>query len=288
MTSEGNTRSDTVPAVSDAPTADVKATDALVTQALGTYLSIVDSVDPELVEGLYVIGSYALGDWVPGASDIDVVVVTAEPATDEDFGTLRTAHALLSERLPRPCIDGPYLAWGDLVVEPATGLHRPWSLDGELHHDGDCFEINPITWYTLSTYGLTVRGPAAETLGVPTDVDARIRFVVDNLQSYWASVADDVEAACARSPEAMFNGPSFVWCALGALRLHYTAFTGDVTSKRGAGVHGLQSVPPRLRPAIEQAMAMREAGEVGEAPRALMLDTAEIIRWVIDDVAAGM
>jgi hypothetical protein len=68
------------------------------------------------------------------------------------------------------------------------------------------------------------------------------------------------------------------------LRLHYTAFTGDVTSKRGAGVHGLQSVPAVLQPAIEQAMAMREAGEVGEAPRALMLDTAAIIRWVIEDV----
>jgi hypothetical protein len=279
MTSEGNTHSVTVPSVSDAPTPDVT-----VTEALGTYLSIVDSVDPELVEGLYVVGSYALGDWVPGASDIDVVVVTAEPATDEDFGTLRTAHALLSERLPRPFIDGPYLAWGDLVVEPATGLHRPWTLDGELHHDGECFEISPVTWYTLSTYGLTVRGPAAETLGIPTDVDARIRFVVDNLQSYWASVADDVEAACERSPDATFNGPSFVWCALGALRLHYTAFTGDVTSKRGAGVHGLGSAPTVLHPAIEHAMAMREAGEVGEAPRALMLDTAAIIRWVIEDV----
>jgi hypothetical protein len=280
MTSEGNTRSDTVLAVSDAPAPDV-----IVTEVLGAYLSIIDSVDPDLVEGLYVVGSYALGDWVPGASDIDVVVVTAEPATDEDFGAMRTAHALLTERMPRPFVDGPYLAWGDLVVEPATGLHRPWSLDGELHHDGDCFEISPITWYTLAKYGLTVRGPAAETLGIPTDIDARIRFVVDNLQSYWASVADDVQAACERSPEATFNGPSFVWCALGALRLHYTAFTGDVTSKRGAGVHGLQSVPVILHPAIEQAMAMREAGEVGEAPRALMLDTAAIIRWVIDDVA---
>ena len=278
MTSEGNTRSVTVAAVN---------ADAAVTDALGTYLSIVDSVDPELIEGLYVVGSYALGDWVAGASDIDVVVVTAEPATDEDFGTLRTAHALLDERLPRPFIDGPYLAWGDLVVEPATGLHRPWTLDGELHHDGDCFEINPITWYTLARYGLTVRGPSADTLEIPTDVDARIRFVVDNLQSYWMSVADQVTAACEHSADAMFNGPSFVWCALGALRLHYTAFTGDVTSKRRAGEYGLQIVPSRLHPAIEHTLAMRAAGEVGEASAALMADTAAIIHWVVEDVTAA-
>jgi len=103
------------------PTAEVSA-------ALGAYLEIVDDVAPGLVEGLYVVGSFALGDWVSGCSDVDVVVVTAEPATDEDAGSLRTVHALLAERQPLPHVDGPYLAWGDLVVEPATGLHRPWSL----------------------------------------------------------------------------------------------------------------------------------------------------------------
>ena len=57
-----------------------------VATALGTYLEIVDSTAPGLVEGLYVVGSYALDDWQPGRSDIDIVAVLAEPATDEDFG----------------------------------------------------------------------------------------------------------------------------------------------------------------------------------------------------------
>ena len=175
-----------------------------VATALGTYLDIVDSVAPGLVEGLYVVGSYALGDWTEGTSDIDIVAVTAEPATDDDFGSLRTVHALLAEQ-PLPFIDGPYLAWGDLLIEPATGLHRPWVLDGRLRHDGECFEINPITWYTLATYGVTVRGPAVESLGIPIDIEARIRFVVDNLQGYWRGVADGVAAACARAEKPAFS-----------------------------------------------------------------------------------
>ncbi len=279
MASEGNTRSDTVPAVNE------QSID--VATALGTYLEVVDATAPGLVEGLYVVGSYALGDWVPDTSDIDVVVVTAEPATDDDYGTLRTVHALLAEQQPLPHIDGPYLAWGDMWVEPATGLHRPWTLDGQLHHDGDCFEINPITWYTLATYGVTVRGAAASTLGIPTDMEARVRFVVENLKTYWTDLALDVGAVCEREPGRAFAGESFVWSALGALRLHFTAFTGGVTSKRGAGEYGLQVAPERFHPAIEAALHVRANGEHGEVPGELMADAAALIQWVIDDTAAA-
>ncbi len=258
-----------------------------VATALGTYLEIVDSVDPALVEGLYVVGSYALDDWVPGASDIDVVVVTAEPATDDDYGTLRTVHALLAEQQPLPHVDGPYLAWGDLVVEPATGLHRPWTLNGELHHDGDCFEISPITWYTLATYGVTVRGPSPDTLGIPIDTEARVRFVVDNLQGYWASLADDVARATSEQPDRAFSGDSFVWVALGALRLHFTAFTGDVTSKRGAGEYGLVNAPTEFHEVLHAALTMRANGEQGEAPSALMAEAGALARWVVDDTTAA-
>ncbi len=255
--------------------------------ALATYLEIADSTQPGLIEGLYVVGSGALSDWVDGASDIDVVVVTAEPAIDEDYGSLRTIHALLTDVQPRPFVDGPYVAWGDLVVEPATGLHRPWTLNGELHHDADCFEISPITWYTLAAHGVAVRGPATSTLGIPTDIEARIRFVVDNLQSYWAEVASDVAAACELQPDRAFDAPSFVWCALGALRLHYTAFTGGVTSKRGAGEYGLGVAAERFHPMLLEALAMRAAGEIGEVSMPMMAAAAALVQWVVEDVSAA-
>ena len=257
-----------------------------VATALGTYLDIADSIAPGLVEGLYVVGSYALGDWTEGTSDIDIVAVTAEPATDDDFGSLRTVHALLAEQ-PLPFIDGPYLAWGDLLIEPATGLHRPWVLDGRLRHDGECFEINPITWYTLATYGVTVRGPAVESLGIPIDIEARIRFVVDNLQGYWRGVADGVAAACARAEPPAFSAADLVWCALGPLRLHYTAFTGDVTSKRGAGEHGLTAAPAAFHEVLREALAARATGELGPATTEQMRVTAALTEWCIAEVAAA-
>ncbi len=253
-----------------------------VAAALGTYLEIIDSVAPGMVEGLYVVGSFALDDWQPGRSDIDIVVVTAEPATDDDFGSLRTVHALLAERQPLPYIDGPYLAWADLIIAPATGLHRPWTLAGELHHDGECFEINPVTWYTLATYGVTVRGPAADSLNIWHEAEDRVRFVIDNLSTYWHQLAQSVEEMCL-DPHATFDLASFEWCALGALRLHYTAFTGDVTSKRGAGEYGLVVTPDHMHDTLRAALNMRATGE-GEATSAMMLRAADVISWTVNEV----
>jgi hypothetical protein len=253
-----------------------------VATALGTYLEIVDSAAPGLVEGLYVVGSYALDDWQPGRSDIDIVAVMAEPATDEDFGALRTAHALLAERQPHPHIDGPYLAWGDLIAAPATGLHRPWALDAELHHDSECFEINPVTWYTLATYGVTVRGPVVDRLNIWQETEDRVRFVIDNLSTYWYQLAETVVEAC-EDPGASFDLSSFEWCALGALRLHYTAFTGDVTSKRGAGEYGVVVTPDYMHDTLRSALAVRASGE-GEVSRAMMLGAADVISWTVNEV----
>ena len=256
-----------------------------IDDTMRTYLDTADEFAPGLVEGLYVVGSFALADWHEGRSDIDIVAVTAEPATDEDASALASLHRQLAEIMPGTNIDGPYLAWGDLVVPPATGLHRPWSLDGELRHDGECFEISPVTWYTLATYGVPVRGPRREVLDVAVDTEALIRFVTDNLRSYWIGVANELRAAVAASGDAhTYHQASFEWCTLGALRLHYTAFTGDVTSKRGAGEYGLQIAPDRFHDALHAALSIR-AGTPVEVGAARALASAELIMWCVGDVA---
>jgi hypothetical protein len=253
--------------------------------ALATYLEIIDAEMPGFLEGLYVVGSYALGDWNERHSDIDIIAVTAEPAADAEAGVLRTVHALLAERQPAPHIDGPYVAWGDLPVAPATGLHRPWTLDGRLHHDGECFEINPVTWHTLAAYGVTVRGPAAETLDVWLSVEDRVRFVLGNLASYWS----DVAASLAQAPDdRRFDGESLQWCALGALRLHHTAFTGDVISKTGAAGYGLETAPARFHDTLRLAAELRAgATAVDGVDAATMKNAGELIEWVCDDAASA-
>jgi len=223
---------------------------------LSTWLSAYDEVAPGVIEGLYVVGSVALGDWT-SHSDVDIVAVVADPSDPDLPGDLAGAHALASRRLEL-AIDGPFVAWGDLVVPP-VGVARPWVLDGEFHVDGESFELNPVTWYTLATHGITVRGDPARSIGIPLDVADRRQWVRDNVHSYWRGVGEQLGAVLDSDPStASVDGGVLEWVALGVMRMLYTYETGDVTSKSGAGRWGTGRLP-EFATLLERAVGLRHA-----------------------------
>jgi len=266
------------------PHSDVAA-DEPWREPLRRWLETFDEVAPGSVEGLYVVGSAALDDWQPGSSDIDIVAVTAEPADEELAGTLLTAHAVYAERHPAQSVDGPFVAWGDLVVPPQA-LTRPWTLDGRFHHDAECFEINPVTWFTLVRYGIGVRGPAISDMPIPTDLDERIRFVVDNAMSYWRGIHRELVGAIGElAPAGTLPSRVPEWCLLGTCRMLYTATTGDVTSKSGAGRWAEAVLGEQHRDICHAVAAMRNAAprEVG---RDELVATAEAMAEALRRIAA--
>ena len=221
------------------------------------WLATFDEIAPGSIEGLYVVGSAALSDWQQGSSDIDIVAVTAEPADEDLAGTLLTAHAVYTERHPEQSVDGPFVAWGDLVVPPHS-ITRPWTLDGTFHHDAECFEINPVTWFTLLRYGIGIRGPAIADMPIPTDLDERIRFVIDNAMSYWRGIHRDLVGAIGElAPEGTLPSSVPEWCLLGVCRMLYTASTGDVTSKSGAGRWAAAVLGEQHHSICDSVVAMR-------------------------------
>ena len=230
-------------------------------ETIRTWVNTFDEIAPRTIEGVYVVGSVALGDWQPDTSDIDIIAITAEPADEEMAGALRTAHAVFVERCPEPTVDGPFLAWGDLTLSP-QGATRPWTLQSQFHHDAECFELNPVTWYTLATYGVRVRGPEPADLQIPVEREAMFRFVVDNARSYWGVVHEQFKAATSELGESD-TLPSSVpaWCLLGTCRMLYTASTGDVTSKSGAGLWVAEVVGEGHRAACEMAVELRAQPE---------------------------
>ena len=81
----------------------------LVQSVVDVYLSAVDAEAPDLVEGLYLTGSTALGDFRPRTSDIDFVAATANRCDASAVAALRRAHGRLRKRWPRPYFDGLYV-----------------------------------------------------------------------------------------------------------------------------------------------------------------------------------
>ncbi len=251
---------------------------APVASAALEWLRVHDEVAPGAIEGLYLVGSVALDDWTPH-SDIDVIAVVADPSEPDLFDELAAAHAALDSDIP---IDGPYVAWGDLVVPPMA-LHRPWVLDGEYHVDGESFEINPVTWYTLAARGITMRGERADRIGVFIDDAERRLFVRENLQTYWRGVGERLAAGLEASDETEYGSEVLEWVALGVARMLYTWETGDVASKSAAGRWAAERAPD-FADMLLAAVGVR--AEPGVASRSQLLDAATFTEVVVDSVSS--
>lgn len=244
-----------------------------VVATVDAWLATFDEHAPDTVEGLVVVGSAALDDWQP-RSDIDVVAFIADPTDAEVVAGLERAHDEFRTAGSRPVVDGPFLSWAD-VTSPPIALQRPWTLDGRFAFDGECFEINPVTWFTLATRGRAVRGPAPDRLDVHLDTAARRTWVRENVDTYWRGVHDQVSAALAADPERdAFDGSMQEWCALGIARMAYTYETGDVTSKSSAGEWAAEHHG-------EHAAVLREAVELRRAP-----EPRPVGRGAVERVAA--
>ncbi len=250
-----------------------------------TWLATFDEIAPGAVEGLYVVGSASMNDWQEASSDIDIIAVTAEPADEEMAGTLLTASAVYAQRHSRRSIDGPFVAWGDLVV-PAQSITRPWNLDGIFHHDAECFEINPVTWFTLAKYGVRIRGPQPSEMPIAFDADERVRFVIDNSNSYWHSVHAELDGAIGElgvSDTLPSSVP--VWCLLGACRMLYTATTADITSKSAAGRWAAGVLGDEHRAICDAVVSMRAEPE-HQVRREQLIATEAAMRNVLERMAA--
>jgi hypothetical protein len=213
-----------------------------------TYLSLADAEAPGLVEGLYLEGSAALGDYRPGASDVDFVAVTA---ADPPAGVLERIHA----RLGAHPFDGVYVTWDDLRRDPAGLGERPQAHAGRLNRRG---EVNPVTWHTLSGHGLTCRGPKPGEAEIWNDPAALAAWTDGNLDRYWRRLV--IRASRPASPWGLLSlgGYGTVWFVTGVARLHYTLATGEIISKTGAGRHALQAFSERWHRVVNEALRLRE------------------------------
>lgn len=224
-----------------------------VRRALETFLTVVDGAVPGLVDGLYVHGSLGFGEYVPGRSDVDAVVVLARRTGAEDLEVLEAAHRHTADAHPDMTLDAVHVTAADLAAAPDLCPDVPFVTERQFAPSGR-FELNPVTWHGVARHGVHVRGVAPESLKIWTDDDALRAYTRNNLATYWRGQLDRVRANPTGASAAWVSE----WCVLGVARLHHVLTTGTMTSKSGAGRYALAAFDPRWAPIVEDALAVRE------------------------------
>lgn len=205
---------------------------------------------PHQIEGVYLVGSLALGDYRPGKSDIDFLAIS-EPTAD--LSPLADVHRTLAAAHPEVHCDGIYLRSGELARPPAgTGAS---AREGKVVFDsGD--ERHAVTWLTLLRHGITVRGAYPSSMWIAGDEIAAAAYSRSNLRSYWLPWLNQ------RMGLTQWDDWSVVWGCLGVARLHAAVTKCEMVSKSGGGRHALEQFPQH-RSIIEEALRLREGGPSG-------------------------
>jgi hypothetical protein len=196
------------------------------------------------VTDLFVAGSLATGDYVPGVSDLDLVALTAGPA---DLAALTALHRDLDAGAARGfklgCVYVPAAALPDPSAEHPTWTH------GRLVHR----ILSGVTRAELARHGYAVFGrPPADVLPPVTDADIRAAAVAE-LTGYWAWAA--------RRPWLWLD-PGLADLSLTSMaRGRHAVRAGELLSKTRAVSQA--AGPPRL---IAQ-LAARRRGEDVTSPR---------------------
>ena len=173
--------------------------------------TFLDAAPDGLVDGLYLHGGIAFGEWVAGKSDVDFTVTLSREPSDDDLGGLREAHAAVATAYAdAPYFDGVHVLPGDLAESPEACVDRPTVFQRTFEPAGR-FALSPVSWHELARYGVTVAGPPVESLGIWTD-DALLRaHTIDNLDTYWRSQAE----SCAADPVGAATDLACEWVVPG-------------------------------------------------------------------------
>ena len=238
---------------------------AQVSRLTGAYLAAMAEELPGRLEGLYLYGSVALGDYHPGDSDIDFVAVLPEPREPRTLASLAKVHHRLGVEHPVPHFDGIYLDRSELAVPP-YGTTGPFVTEHRFHPDGG-FERVPVTWHSLAQTGVRVHGPRLSDVTIGVDTDLLADWTHHNLDQYWRPWWHDASNPLSAKGISCLGAACTVWAVLGVSRLHYTLDTGRITSKTGAGEYARTIFSARWHPIIDEALRIRRG--TGERARYL-------------------
>ncbi|MDQ6694741.1 MAG: DUF4111 domain-containing protein, partial [Chloroflexota bacterium] len=214
----------------------------------------------------------ATGDFDPHSSDVDFVVVTDDPLTDEHFLSLVALHGNFAAG------DSPWAVEIECLYIPVRDLRR---YDGTHPRyprvdrgSGDLFMAqHDVDWviqrYVLREYGVALLGPPANTLIDPVEPDDLRRALVELMDIWWEPMVHD--------PSQLRHLGYRTYAILTMCRVLYTLQHGTVVSKPVAARWAMRTEAASWAGLIEKALAWRKEDTGGEG--ADLDETADLIGY---------
>lgn len=237
----------------------------------------VQSVLGEELIGMYLDGSMASGDF-DRDSDIDFVVVTYEEISDEQFSALRSLHERIAT-LDSPFaieLEGTYISQAALRrFDPALAWHpniqrgKPEQLEWE-RYDDDWWLVHLVI---LRERGLTLLGPAPQTLVDPVSSNALKRAMLKRLNGWAAGILENPTLIHTRGYQS--------YVVLSLCRILYTLEFGTIASKPVAARWAREALDARWRPLIDRTWESRHNPALNASAEDVN-ETLEFIRFTLE------
>lgn len=206
--------------------------------------------------GLYVYGSLATGDFTPGRSDIDFLVVTTRELPGALLPQVEAMHANIMQ-LGRTDADlawatkleGPYIPREALRrYDPERAWHPALRVDGSFGVDWHASDWI-IQRHVIREHGITVEGPPLDSLIDPVTPDELRHAAAGILREWWAPMLDD--------PARLHSSEYQAYAVLTMCRSLYTLQHGSVVEKAVAAQWAQDQLGDRWSSMITRALAWR-------------------------------
>ncbi len=241
------------------------------------YSDVTDILQDQLM-GMYLFGSLANGDF-DEHSDIDVLFVTRNEVSEEDFAALSGMHKRLNQ------LDSPWGIQLEVSYIPRDALqrfdrtnnihpHMDRGNDEILHrmaHETDWI----VQRHLLRENGIAITGPDLKTLIDPIAPGALQKAVSDVLPLWVDPILANPMKIKARGYQS--------FCVLSLCRMLYTLRTGRILSKPRAAQWAMQNLDPRWKPLIERAIIGRQNSDLDADPDDLN-ETLEMMKYTVQQI----
>lgn len=198
--------------------------------------------------GLYIVGSFALGDF-DADSDADFLVVTHSDVTPEQEAALQTMHAIIhdletdwAKHLEGSYINKELLKHPDPLRTPLLYLNNTAQV---LERSDHCNKA--LVRWTLQEHGIVLAGPDPKTLIEPVSPEDLRQESLQILPKLYAWAKEVL------IPEAQNNRWSQSYVLISSCRLLYTIQIGTITSKLRAVRWAQETLESRWSDLLERA-----------------------------------